>query len=244
MVGDDRASRLYVSLKEKKAREIGFYFEKHLFPAGTKTEEIINLIKSFNDRSDIHGILVQLPLPAHVDASTVIANISTSKDADGFHEETIKKFLGGDEKSMPVFPQAIVEMIKESGVSFVNKKAVLVVNSVLFGSVLKKVLEKYGLVVRVVQSAEITKDTNLLKEADVVVTTIGKNGIITGDMVKQGSLIIDGGTSGLEGKTVGDIDVQSMENLDVILTPVPGGVGPITVACLLRNVVRLTGIAL
>lgn len=243
LIGNDKASQIYISLKEKKAGEAGFCFEKHLFLAEVKTEEIINLIEELNDKPEIHGILIQLPLPAHMDTDAIIEAIAPVKDADGFHKETIQKFLAGDKECLPVFPQAIIEMIKESGVSLLNKKAVLVVNSILFGDVLKKALENYGLTVQTIQSAEIVKHTAMLKKADVVVTACGKHGLITGEMVKEGSLIIDGGTCEFNGKTVGDVDVKSMENLDIILTPVPGGVGPVTVACLLRRVAKLAGVA-
>ncbi|MFA5841368.1 MAG: bifunctional 5,10-methylenetetrahydrofolate dehydrogenase/5,10-methenyltetrahydrofolate cyclohydrolase [Candidatus Paceibacterota bacterium] len=243
LVGDDRASHIYVSLKEKKAKENGFYFEKHVFLADVKTSEITGLIEELNDKPNIHGILVQLPLPTHTDTEAVIAAIAPVKDADGFHKETIRKFLDADVESAPVFPQAIIEIIKESGVSLSNKKVAIVVNSALFGGVLQKALENIGLAVRIIQLAELSQNISALKEADIIVTACGKPKLITGGMVKGNCLVVDGGTCELHGKTVGDVDVQSMENTDVVLTSVPGGVGPLTVACLLRRAARLAGVA-
>ncbi|MEK7614363.1 MAG: bifunctional 5,10-methylenetetrahydrofolate dehydrogenase/5,10-methenyltetrahydrofolate cyclohydrolase [Patescibacteria group bacterium] len=242
LVGDDKASQIYISLKEKKAREIGFYFEKHLFLADAKTEEIVNLIKVLNGKPNIHGILVQLPLPPRMDTDAIITAIAPAKDADGFHKETIEKFLAEGKDCIPIFPRAILEMAKESGTPLNKKKAVIVVNSALFGNVLQKALESEGLTVKIIQSTEVEKHKDALKEADVVVTACGRPGLIKRDMVPNAVLIIDGGISEAHGKTVGDLARGSFEGTDILISPVPGGVGPVTVACLLRRTVELAGV--
>ncbi|MDO8492426.1 MAG: bifunctional 5,10-methylenetetrahydrofolate dehydrogenase/5,10-methenyltetrahydrofolate cyclohydrolase [bacterium] len=235
LVGDDESSKIYVGLKEKKAKEVGIYFEKAVFPVSTSFEEVAGKIEEFNKRENIHGIIVQLPLPKHLDAEKLIKTIDPAKDADGFHPQTIEKFLNGEFEYCPVFPKAVLELLRASGTPLARKHASLIVNSELFGTILSKALRKDGVISKVFNKPE---KEELLK-SDIVISATGKAWSITGEMIKEGAIIIDGGISSVSGKTVGDVDQDGVSQKAGFLSPVPGGVGPLTVAFLLKRVCQL-----
>lgn len=253
LVSDDPASRLYVRIKERKAGEIGIKFEKYIFNADEAAHKtIIGLIKKLNKRKDIHGIIVQLPLPKHLDTNKIIAAIEPGKDVDGFHP-----------KSRYISPvaQVVAELIDFTKKRLKNKKAVLFVKTELFARPIKKLLEKRGVGVQIV-FFPTPSILPLLKggggkvgEADIIVIALGKPRILKSEMIKDGAIVIDIGVTpasppcsptrrgiggvrgGLIPKFVGDFDPTGSENKKGFYTPVPGGVGPVTVAMVLANVV-------
>ena len=235
LVGDDPASHLYVSLKERAAREVGIAVEKILMPKNSTTEQVIEQVQKFNQRPNIHGILVQLPLPDQINEHEVIAAMDPTKDADGFHPQNLKKLTRNKPAIIPGVSSGIVKLIELSGQALKDKRACLIVNSDEFAKPLTKLLENAGVKVDVKHSAEPAE----LGEADIIVVAIGQPGVIKGEFVKDGSIIIDVGTTKVGEKVMGDVDATSLSGRHVYLTPVPGGVGPMTVAMLLWNMYTL-----
>lgn len=240
LVGDDPASHLYVSLKEKEASADGIAFKKYLFPLGTEGQEVVSKIAELNDDATVHGVLVQLPLPSALDANRIISSIRSDKDADGFHPQNIAAFLAGDISQIPVFPDALMELLLSSEQSLTGKSALLVVNSEHFGRVMMKACESQGIAGRIISSERLLSDPDFALEAHIIMSACGMPGLIRGVNVLPGTIIIDGGiTKDKAGKTIGDVDAESVMHQTGFLSPVPGGVGPITITCLLRKVVAL-----
>lgn len=234
LVGTDPASHLYVSLKEKACLEVGIKFEKFLFPAFVTEGELLKKIAELNSRNDVSGILVQLPLPGQ-DTDRIIAAINPDKDVDGFHSENLRRLEAGEPCLVSPVVLGVMRLIEETRESLADKKAVLVMSEI-FARPFRAVLTKAGAVVEVV----LPTDSSLkekTKNSDLLITAVGQPNLITGDMVKDGAIIIDIGTTKIEEKTVGDVDQTSVEGKTGWLTPVPGGVGPMTVAMLMRNAV-------
>lgn len=237
LVGDSVESHKYVELKEGRAGEVGIHFEKYLFPKETDCQEIFRCIEMLNAKNDIHGIIVQLPLPPSFPTDEIIAHIDPKKDTDGFHLETTQKFLAGDFSCCPVFPRAIVDLIRETKETFHGEKAIVVANSDLMGKVMAFTLSLEGLDSEYILSSEgreaIAEKT---KKSKVVVTACGILDLLTADMLSSGALVIDGGTVRVNGKVQGDVKREEVEKKVAFLSPVPGGVGPVTVATLLARV--------
>jgi len=222
LVGDNPASRLYVKIKEKVGQSIGIEIEKHFLSNKTKEQEIIDLIDSLNKDNEINGILVQLPLPQGLSTDRIIREISIKKDVDGFLSES---------KFESPFILAIYEAIKETGENLKNKKIIALVNSDIFG---KKLESKLG-AKYVIGSSSLA--FRMTKQADILITALGQSEIIKGDMIKKGVILIDGGISKKRAKIVGDIDAENVKDKAKWLSPVPNGLGPLTIAFLLKNVV-------
>ncbi len=239
MVGDDPASEIYVGLKERAAESVGVAFEKHALPETSQTEDVQGIVRALNERSDIHGIIVQLPLPAGIDTDAVIATIRPEKDADGFHPETVAHFLSGESSVPPVFPRAILALIESTGVPLNGKRAIVFANSALFARVMAVTLGRTG--IQTVDSLTLGADMALAqtREADIIVTATGKPHFLQGHMVRSGAIIIDGGITRVGELVMSDADPRSFSDTDCFLTPVPGGVGPVTVAFLVSRVVEL-----
>lgn len=235
LIGEDKASQIYVSLKEKRAKEIGMNFFRFDIPADAMQSEILLKIQELNKDERVHGIIVQLPLPGGFDTDKIIGSIDPQKDADGFHKENMEKFLSGDENIWPVFPRAIVKLMESAGEELNGKKAVVVANSKEFASTMVAALAKSGLEAGYVLSGELPSKLSEIKEANVVVSAVGSPGLLRGEMLQNGSIIIDGGIEKVGEKVFGDVDFGSTEGLSGYITPVPGGVGPLTIACLLEN---------
>lgn len=240
LVGDDAPSHLYVGIKERRAQELGIYFEKKAFPKKVSQGEVEAAIHEMNANKKLHGIIVQIPLPEHLDTEAIVATIEPKKDTDGFHPVTIEKFLAGDIDRLPVFPRAMLELVRvgRGGESTLGKKALAVVNSELMGNVLSTALSQEGYESQYIFGAEREKINELLPEQSVVLTAVGIQSILSSEKAQPGAVIIDGGIYyDEEGNVIGDVARDDgVYRDDVRVTPVPGGVGPVTVAVLLARV--------
>ena len=238
--GDDPASHLYVGLKERSCREVGIRFEKFIFPAGVPEETVIETIEAVNGRSDIHGILVQLPLPEGLDENRVVRAIDPRKDVDGFHPENLRLLRTGNPRLVPGVARGIVALIEATGVPLAGKTAALLVNSATFAEPIVALLRARGADSTVILAKEVAEKTTEMKNADILIVAIGQPKFIRGEMIKKGAVIIDIGTTRVGDRTVGDVDAESVATRAGWLSPVPGGVGPMTVAMLLKNVLEAT----
>ncbi|MDH4330235.1 MAG: bifunctional 5,10-methylenetetrahydrofolate dehydrogenase/5,10-methenyltetrahydrofolate cyclohydrolase [Candidatus Moranbacteria bacterium] len=244
LIGDDSASHLYVNLKEKASTEVGINFFKFIFDENISQKEVISKIGDLNQDRNVNGIIVQLPLPEKFDSQEIINAISPRKDVDGFHPLNLEEFFKDKSLLDPVFPRAIMKMIEHTLRESEKeaKNAVIVVNSDKFGSVMSKTLQKKGIESKIVFCEDMLneekKDSikNDLLNAQIVISACGKPGLINASMIKDGAIIIDGGIKKEGKKVLGDVDINSFKDTDCFVTPVPGGVGPMTVACLLENV--------
>jgi methylenetetrahydrofolate dehydrogenase (NADP+)/methenyltetrahydrofolate cyclohydrolase len=237
LAGDYIESHKYVGLKEARAQEVGIHFEKILFPTTVSQVELFQAIETLNGRDDIHGIIVQLPLPSGLLTDEIISHIDPKKDTDGFHEETLQRFLSGDSTACPVFPRAIVELIRETKVTFQGERGIALVNSDLMGKVMAFALSLEGLEAEyVLGSAGHVAIAEKTKTARVVVTACGIPDLLTADIVSSDAIVIDGGNVHVNDKVQGDVKREEVEEKAAFLSPVPGGVGPVTVATLLSRV--------
>lgn len=236
LVGDDEASKIYVSLKEKAAKQIGIEFFKYLIPESASEDEILKLIDFLNADEEIHGIIVQLPIAKKFNTEKIISQIDPKKDVDGFHPDNARKFLDGDASLWPVFPLAIVSLIDQSKQNLENKNGIVIANSKEFGEMMTQALDQKGIRAEYVLSVDISGNLGKIKDADVVVSAVGSPGLLKGEMFKDGAIVIDGGIEKVGERVMGDVDFASTEAKEGFLTPVPGGVGPVTIACLLGNV--------
>ena len=236
LVGNDPASHLYVSLKEKTAKEVGMHFEKHLFFATEPEEKIIEKIGALNEQKDIHGIIVQLPLPESINEESIINAIDPKKDVDGFHPKNIALLLAGTPRRIPAVIRGILTLIEETGTILPQKKVFILSNSDIFASPLKKLLNDRQCAVRALHPKKKDPLPSLMN-ADLIISALGRPHAITKEMVKDGVIVIDVGTTREKEKTLGDVHPNVAEKT-AWLTPVPGGVGPMTVAMLLQNVVE------
>ncbi|MFZ2300076.1 MAG: bifunctional 5,10-methylenetetrahydrofolate dehydrogenase/5,10-methenyltetrahydrofolate cyclohydrolase [Candidatus Moraniibacteriota bacterium] len=236
LVGDDPASHIYVGLKEKAAGRIGMLFEKRCFPADTAEDDIIAAIGVLNRRGDIHGIIVQLPLPAWFDTDRIIAAIAPDKDADGFHQETLARLSAGDKNAYPVLPLAVLALLRATRAPLAAMSATVIVNSALLGKVMTQVLRLEGMSAEFILPAHIVAEQTRLKNAAIVVSACGIPDLLQGSMLRHGAVVIDAGIVRVGGMVVGDADQESVGAIASFLTPVPGGVGPVTVATLLARV--------
>lgn len=237
LVGEDPASKVYVRNKEKACEEIGIYSEMHKLPEETTEEELLALINKLNNDEKIDGILVQLPLPKHLDDKVIINNIRPDKDVDAFHPVNVGKIMIGDFDFLPCTPAGIMELIHESGVDVDGKNCVVIGRSNIVGKPMSMLLLHENGTVTTCHSH--TKDlAEVTKQADILVAAVGIPKFVKADMVKPGAVVIDVGMDrDEEGKLCGDVDFDSVEPVAGAITPVPGGVGPMTIAMLMRNTV-------
>ena len=235
IVGDDSASRVYVNNKKKACAEVGFYSEEYALPAETTEEELITLVKTLNEKEDIDGILVQLPLPRHINEKAVIETISPQKDVDAFHVQNVGKIMIGEYSFLPCTPAGVMELIKSEGIDLTGKECVVIGRSNIVGKPMAMLLLHANATVTVCHSR--TQDLKAVcKRADVLIVAIGKAKFVAADMVKEGAVVIDVGMDRDEnGKLCGDVDFESVEKVTSYITPVPGGVGPMTIAMLMQN---------
>jgi methylenetetrahydrofolate dehydrogenase (NADP+)/methenyltetrahydrofolate cyclohydrolase len=235
LVGDDPASAVYVRNKANACKEVGFYSEKINKPASITQAELLTEIERLNDDDNVDGILVQLPLPAHLDANDVIEAIDPAKDVDGFHSENIGKLMQNKSFLRPCTPKGVMTMLATIGIDLVGKNCVVVGASNIVGRPMAMELLNARATVTICNSK--TQDlSEKVKQADVVVAAVGIPKMIQGDWIKEGAIVIDVGINKLDsGKLVGDVDFDSAQDKAAWITPVPGGVGPMTIATLLEN---------
>lgn len=238
IVGNDPASRVYVNNKKKKCAELGIYSEEHALPETVTEAELLGLIDRLNRDPKIHGILVQLPLPKHLNEQLILDRISPAKDVDGFHPMNVGRMLIGLPGFLPCTPAGVMELIKETGINIAGKECVVVGRSNIVGKPQGILLLREHGTVTVCHSR--TKDLGeVCRRADILVVAVGKPELITGEMVKPGAVVIDVGMNRNEaGKLVGDVQFDSVAQVAGWITPVPGGVGPMTIAMLMRNTVE------
>lgn len=236
-VGNDPASTVYVGNKKKACAYIGIRSLAHELPGETTQEELLALVRELNDRKDVNGILVQLPLPAHIDEDTVIRTIAPEKDVDGFHPQSVGLLSIGQKGFVSCTPAGIIQLLKRSGVEIDGRECVVVGRSNIVGKPMAMLLIRENGTVTVCHSH--TKDLKeVTRRADILVVAIGKRQFITADYVKEGATVIDVGMHRKEdGKLCGDVDFDSVEPVAGAITPVPGGVGPMTIAMLMNNCV-------
>jgi len=237
LVGDDEASEVFVRLKQRACTEVGARSSVHRLDSGASNESIITLIDSMNRDDDVNGILVQLPLPGHVDESRVLAAVDSVKDVDGMSPENMGRLLLGVESLVPCSVEAIIRILKGHGVALAGKDVVIVNRSVLIGKPLSMALVKESATVTLchTQTADLHGHT---RRADILVTAVGKPGFVTADMVKDGAVVVDAGFAKVEGKIRGDVDFEPVSGKASAVTPVPGGVGPVTVAMAMVNLLK------
>lgn len=238
IVGDDPASRVYVNNKKKDCAEVGIISEEYALPADTKQEKLISLVKELNERSDINGILVQLPLPKPLDEKAVINTISVQKDVDAFHPVNVGRIMIGDYDFLPCTPAGVMELIKYAGISVEGKNCVVIGRSNIVGKPMAMLLlHKNGTVTICHSRTKNLKE--ITSKADILVVAVGKAKFVTADMVKEGAVVIDVGMDRLpNGKLCGDVDFEAVSQKASYITPVPGGVGPMTRAMLLKNTIK------
>lgn len=243
LVGDDPASKVYVNNKKKACAQVGIYSEEYLLPADTDEKTLLDLIAKLNADDRINGVLLQAPIPPHLDYRKISETISPMKDVDAFHPYNVGKIMIGDFDFVPCTPAGVVELIKSTGTTIEGKNCVVIGRSNIVGKPQAMLLLKENGTVTVCHSK--TKDiASVTRNADILVVAVGKAGFVTGDMIKPGAVVIDVGMNrNSEGKLCGDVDFASAESVASWITPVPGGVGPMTVTMLLKNTVKAAKLA-
>ena len=237
-VGNDPASAVYVRNKEKACEYVGINSRTLALPEKTTQEELLNIVRELNEDDTVNGILVQLPLPKHIDESEILLAINSTKDVDGFHPVNVGKMVIGEDTFLPCTPAGIIEMLKRSDIDIEGKECVVIGRSNIVGKPMSLLMLKENATVTIAHSR--TKDLKeVTKRADILVAAIGKPKFVTADYVKEGAVVIDVGMDRDEnGKLCGDVNFESVEPKVSAITPVPGGVGPMTVTMLLVNCLR------
>ena len=238
IVGEDPASQVYVRNKALASEAIGMHSEVHAMSKDTTEEQLLAFIHSLNAQRTVHGILVQLPLPKHIDSRAVVAAIDPSKDVDGFHYRNIGALVLGEPAFYPCTPWGVMKMLEHEGVKIEGMNAVVVGRSTIVGKPMALMLINSGATVTVCHSK--TRDlAAVTRQADLLVAAVGKARMIGAGMVKPGAIVIDVGINRLpDGKLAGDVDFAAVSQVASMITPVPGGVGPMTIAMLLANTVK------
>lgn len=238
MVGEDKASQLYVRNKSKACNEIGIEFEEFLLAENTKQEELIELIEKLNKDNSIHGILLQSPIPSHLDINEAFRAIAPEKDVDGFNPINVGKLCLNQDTFVSCTPYGIMKMFEAYDIDLTGKNVTILGRSNIVGKPLIQCCLNKNATVTICHSK--TKDIKEhTKNADVVISAIGKSKFVTADMIKQGAVVIDVGINrGEDGKLIGDVDFENVSKKASYITPVPGGVGPMTIAMLMNNVIK------
>ena len=235
IVGEDPASKVYVRNKHRACEEVGFRSLGYELPAETTEEELLALVEKLNRDDEVHGILVQLPLPRHLDEEKILLAIDPSKDVDAFHPSNVGRIMIGNYSFLPCTPAGVMELLRRSGIDVSGKECVVVGRSNIVGKPMAMLLLQANGTVTICHSR--TRDlASVCRRADILVCAIGKPKFFTADMVKPGAVVIDVGINrGEDGKLCGDVDFEAVEPLASYITPVPGGVGPMTITMLLQN---------
>ena len=240
LVGDDKSSKVYVRNKNKACEDVGIEFEEHILEAEITQKQLIDLIEELNNRKDINGILLQSPIPAHLDINEAFRKIAPEKDVDGFNPVNVGKLSLNQDTFVSCTPYGIMKMFEEYKIDLEGKDVVIIGRSNIVGKPLIQCCLNKNATVTVCHSR--TKNLKEhVKRADVVIAAIGKSKFITEDMIKDGAVVIDVGINrGEDGKLTGDVDFENVEKKVSYITPVPGGVGPMTIAMLMNNVIKAT----
>ena len=234
IVGEDPASKVYVANKKKACEALGIISEEYALPENTTQEELLKLIDELNNKASINGILCQLPLPRHLDEQAVINAILPEKDVDAFHPQNVGKIMLGEYDFVPCTPAGIMEMLQYENIDIEGKTCVVIGRSNIVGKPMGMLLLHKNGTVTICHSR--TKDlASVCKEADILVAAVGRPNFVTSDMVKDGAVVIDVGINRVDGKLVGDVDFEAVKDKCSAITPVPGGVGPMTIAMLMQN---------
>ncbi|MBQ3053083.1 MAG: bifunctional methylenetetrahydrofolate dehydrogenase/methenyltetrahydrofolate cyclohydrolase FolD [Clostridia bacterium] len=234
IVGSDPASQVYVANKKKACQSLGIISEEYALPENTSQQELLDLINELNNKKSINGILCQLPLPAHLDEKLIINSISPEKDVDAFHPANVGKIMIGDYDFVPCTPAGVMEMLTYHNIDISGKNCVVIGRSNIVGKPMGMLLlHKNGTVTICHSRTKNLKE--VCKEADILVASVGKAGFVTADMVKEGAVVIDVGINRVDGKLYGDVDFDNVKEKASAITPVPGGVGPMTIAMLMQN---------
>lgn len=247
IVGEDPGSQVYVRMKQKDCDEVGILSEKYALPAATSQDELFALVEDLNARVDIDGVLVQLPLPPHIDEDAVLEAVDPEKDVDGFHPMNVGRMVVGKETLLPCTPHGCIVLLEEAGVDLTGKEAVVLGRSNIVGKPVAILLLEKHATVTICHSR--TRDLpEVVRRADVLIAAVGRPKMVKGDWLKPGAVVIDVGINRREdGTLVGDVDFESAVEVASAITPVPGGVGPMTRAMLLENTltaaIRQSGLA-
>lgn len=237
IVGDDPASRVYVNNKKKACADVGFYSEEYAMPADTTMEQLLEVIDTLNERSDIDGILCQLPLPEHLDEKVVIDRIDSTKDVDAFSPVNVGKIMIGDYDFLPCTPAGVMELLTHYGISAEGKRCVVIGRSNIVGKPMGMLLLHQNGTVTICHSR--TKElAEICRSADILVAAVGRANFVTADMVKEDAVVIDVGMNRLDGKLCGDVQFDTVCQKAGYITPVPGGVGPMTIGMLMKNTLK------
>ena len=237
LVGNDPASHTYVAMKAKACKEVGLYSIVHEMPDTVKEDDILSTIKMINENPKVHGLLVQLPLPKHVDATKILEAVDPAKDVDGFHPFNLGRLVAGLDTFVPCTPLGVMELLVEYGIEVKGKDCVVVGASNIVGKPMASLLLNAGATVDICHIH--TKDLKAhTKNADMIFVVVGKAGLIAADMVKEGAVVVDIGINKVGDKLVGDVDFDDVSKKCTYITPVPGGVGPMTIAMLLSNTLK------
>ena len=243
MVGDNSASAIYVRNKARACERIGILSETVHLPQDTTQEELLHAIEQLNADASVHGILIQLPLPAHLDEAAAMLRVSPQKDVDGFHVYNAGKLLLGEKGFRPCTPQGIVRLLHSADITLDGAHAVIIGRSNIVGKPTALMLMQENCTVTICHSH--TKDlSSITRQADVLVAAVGKPCFVKADMVKPGAAVIDVGINRVDGKVVGDVDFAAVSDVAGYITPVPGGVGPMTVSMLMENTLEAAWMAL
>ena len=234
LVGEDPASKIYVANKKKACEDLGIISHEYLLPATATQEELLALVETLNNEKSINGILCQLPLPKHLDEKTVINAIDPKKDVDAFHPSNVGKIMIGDYDFVPCTPAGVMELLKYYNIEAEGKLCVVIGRSNIVGKPMSMLLlHKNGTVTTCHSRTKNLKE--VCKEADILVAAVGKAKFVTADMVKDGAVVVDVGMNRFDGKLCGDVDFEGVSEKASFITPVPGGVGPMTIAMLMQN---------
>ncbi|SDL99769.1 bifunctional methylenetetrahydrofolate dehydrogenase/methenyltetrahydrofolate cyclohydrolase FolD [Halarsenatibacter silvermanii] len=240
LVGDNPASQTYVNMKDKAAEEIGIYSDKKEVSDDISEQELLGIIDDLNNDDEIDGILVQLPLPDHIDEHKVIESIDPAKDVDGFHPVNTGRLFSGQQDKLrfdPCTPKGIIELIERQGIDIEGKDAVILGRSNIVGKPVAHLLIEKNATITICHSR--TDDlAGKASSADILVAAVGRPEFVTEDMVKEGACVIDVGINRVDGELVGDVDFEAVKEKAGPITPVPGGVGPMTIAMLMHNTVK------
>ena len=243
LVGEDPASQVYVRNKIRACEELGIRSENHLLPADTTQEALLGLIKELNRREEVSGILVQLPLPRQIREEAVIAAIAPEKDVDAFHAQNVGRIVQGSYRFLPCTPAGVMELIRSTGVAVEGKECVVIGRSNIVGKPMAMLMLHENATVTICHSRTQSL-AETARRADILIVAIGKAKFVTAGMVKEGAVVIDVGMNRDEnGKLCGDVDFASVEPKAGYITPVPGGVGPMTITMLMRNTITAAKLA-